>query len=204
MRKNTVMLIVVLLCLISPSKNFAQPVENNSLIQSCPGWVDVSLQWNKNVKEFCYQYGENCRAVSMMYEPPINEMYLEPLYGDYEDFVLLNPDYKNNLLKSNGSPVLQARKINCQSYVPSSEELAEKASNQRKKDECLAQNGFWDRKEGRGHMTGCTMPTKDAGKDCHGAPGECEGPCVNYKCYKWMSYRGCGIIDKDGKVKCVD
>jgi hypothetical protein len=68
---------------------------------------------------------------------------------------------------------------------------------------CVARGGRWmGRVSGRGRMTGCNLPTHDAGKACSDK-ADCEGPCVHRKCHGWHDYRGCGVYIK-GKAQCID
>jgi hypothetical protein len=170
---------------------------------TCPGWVEVPLDWNKTIKEYCAQYGEECRAVSMMYEPPHNEMSMDPVYAPYDDLILNHPD---SILKMPGN--FQAREIKCEELVLTPEMLAARASNEQSKKACVAKNGIWGRQDGRGQVKGCNLPTSDAGKLCMDS-SECESACVldkvtgKNKCYGWKIFKGCGkIVSK--QVICLD
>lgn len=68
---------------------------------------------------------------------------------------------------------------------------------------CLSAGGQWkgDRR-GRGRITGCMLKTNDKGKSCKDS-SECESVCVNYSCYAWSDYLGCGVVE-NGQVVCID
>jgi hypothetical protein len=74
-------------------------------------------------------------------------------------------------------------------------------------EQCIAQKGQWDPVKGVGHVAGCNLPAKSAGKVCRDT-SECpESPCVDLKCYPYRHYRGCGITIKEGGVRrqiCAD
>jgi len=83
------------------------------------------------------------------------------------------------------------------------------------KAECKEKGGRWAGDvQGRGRLTGCILPTADAGKSCVDS-NDCESVCLSSTeglesgghCYRWSSYKGCGIIvNEKGKrrVICVD
>ena len=86
-------------------------------------------------------------------------------------------------------------------------------------EECVAAGGWWHGTiEGRGRLTGCTLPTKDAGKPC-ATSSDCESVCLEAfgeekdpsapgRCFGWSQYKGCHIVDTnpDGspKIICVE
>lgn len=72
---------------------------------------------------------------------------------------------------------------------------------------CTARGGRWmGTVQGHGRMTGCLLPTNDAGKPCT-VSDECESVCVRGRCHEWSDFRGCGVLVKDGdtvRTLCVD
>lgn len=69
--------------------------------------------------------------------------------------------------------------------------------------ECKQKHGKWaGMVNGRGRLTGCLLPTSDAGKSCTDS-SQCESECVRGKCYEWSRYKGCGIMTQ-GKDLCAD
>ncbi|MFA6236747.1 MAG: hypothetical protein WC635_05410 [Bacteriovorax sp.] len=73
----------------------------------------------------------------------------------------------------------------------------------RSEKDCKAAGGRWmGETRGRGRITGCLLHSSDSGKKCNDSK-ECESLCVDFKCYEWSDYRGCGIIE-NGKAICVD
>ncbi len=170
---------------------------------SCPGWTPVPTDWNATVKEYCARYGQECKAVSMMYEPPNNEMSLDPLYGSYEDLILNHPDA---VTKTTGG--MQAREIKCEEFILTPEMSAAKAADEKLRRACEDKKGIWGRQDGRGRVHGCNLPTSDAGKSCSDS-SECESACVSEKIsgtmhsYGWKQFKGCGKM-VSGQVICVD
>ncbi len=196
MQIKSSLLFATLALTLNPASLFAQ---------KCPGWTKVPLNWNKTLKEFCPWFGADCKAVSSMYEPPNNEMNLDPLYGTYEEFSLINPDRMGSATSGEASTILSARSIKCEQYSPTTQELSEKAAVLKQQKECATAGGKWmGHIQGRGRIFGCNMPTKDTGKACTGKAGECQGTCVNFKCFGWRRYKGCGVVRDDGKSWCVE
>ena len=70
------------------------------------------------------------------------------------------------------------------------------------REACLAAGGQWDDVSGRGHITGCNLPTNDGGKSCTDS-SQCEGLCRNGRCTDHRHARGCGIL-RDGRRLCLD
>lgn len=70
------------------------------------------------------------------------------------------------------------------------------------RDACIAAGGDWDDLSGRGHITGCNLPTSDGGKACTDS-GQCEGVCRNGRCTDHQQARGCGILE-NGRRLCID
>ena len=86
-------------------------------------------------------------------------------------------------------------------------------------EECRAAGGWWHGTiEGRGRLTGCSLPTKDAGKPC-ATSSDCESVCLEAfgeekdpsapgRCFGWSQYKGCHIVETnpDGspKIICVE
>ncbi len=176
--------------LFLPTLSFADP--------SCPGWIPVPLEWDKTVKEFCYQFGSNCRALASANERGVNVSHFDPVYGDYDDLLLVNLQSK----KEYEEYVWKANHIQCEEYLPSAEDINAKASDEQSAKECTEAGGIWDRQSGRGHVTGCNLPTIDGGKDCTDSK-ECQGGCVRGKCYGYRMYKGCGIIH-NGQEMCIE
>jgi hypothetical protein len=71
--------------------------------------------------------------------------------------------------------------------------------------ECEKGGGRWEGSiSGRGRLTGCNLPTKDAGKIC--SKGEdCESVCLNEgKCYGWKMFKGCGLFKGQKQSFCIE
>ncbi len=69
---------------------------------------------------------------------------------------------------------------------------------------CEKAGGVWDTFVGRGHVTGCNLPTKDAGKKCERGE-DCESVCLKDRtCYGLKEYRGCAFFKGSDSIKCVD
>jgi hypothetical protein len=71
--------------------------------------------------------------------------------------------------------------------------------------ECESKGGRWEGSiSGRGRLSGCNMPTKDAGKSC--TKGEdCESVCtLDRKCYGWLQFKGCGFFKGRAQSMCVE
>ena len=138
-----------------------------------------------------------------MYDPPHNEMSLDPLYGAYDEMILNHP---NDITKTAGS--IQASEIKCEVFHLTPEMIAAKAADEQLKKACEEKNGIWGRQDGRGRVKGCNLPTSDAGKTCKDSR-ECESACVSDKvtgkiqCYGWKIFKGCGKIVSE-QVFCVD
>ena len=79
------------------------------------------------------------------------------------------------------------------------------AADTKLKSECEQRGGRWEgTQNGRGRLTGCNLPTKDAGKSC--SVGEdCESVCLkDGKCYGWSQYKGCAHFKGHKGLMCVD
>lgn len=82
--------------------------------------------------------------------------------------------------------------------------VAVAASNSPAAD-CEKKGGHWEGGiSGRGRLTGCNMPTKDAGKPC--TKGEdCESVCsLDGKCYGWQMFKGCALFKGHAQSMCME
>jgi hypothetical protein len=70
------------------------------------------------------------------------------------------------------------------------------------KEACTAAGGTWTEQGGRGHPSGCRVPTQDHDKACKDS-AQCEGACVRGKCSAYTPYVGCGVLE-NGKTLCRD
>ena len=73
------------------------------------------------------------------------------------------------------------------------------------RNKCELAGGRWEGTiEGRGRLTGCSMPTKDAGKACKSGE-DCESVCLmDGTCYGWNQYKGCANYKGHDSAMCIE
>lgn len=110
------------------------------------------------------------------------------------------------LIGTIASPVI-AQSVN----VPGLEGVFE-ATAPAHKTACIARGGIWGGTEtGRGRISGCNLPTKDAAAPCKDS-SQCQSLCLQQsdgsgRCHAYEKYKGCGILVRNGQdvsVLCVD
>lgn len=68
---------------------------------------------------------------------------------------------------------------------------------------CKLNGGKWEGlDEGRGRLTGCSLPTKDFGKKC-GRGEDCESVCLkDGTCHGWSQFKGCARFKGGDGIVC--
>lgn len=73
------------------------------------------------------------------------------------------------------------------------------------KTDCNARGGRWEGVEsGRGRLTGCNLPTSDAGKKCSRAE-DCQSVCLkDGTCHGWSLFKGCARFHGREGIQCIE